>query len=64
MLTEEKVKQALGRVLVPEVGRSIMQLNLVRGIEIVDKEPKITLALTALSPNVMHSALLLFNSLV
>ncbi len=49
MTTEEKLRQILDQVLVPVVERSIVKLNLVRDIEIVDGETKITLASTALS---------------
>jgi Mrp family chromosome partitioning ATPase len=50
MTTKEQVEQALIEVLVPGVGRSIVQLNMIRGIETVDNTVKITLADTALSP--------------
>ena len=49
MPTQEEVKEAVGGVLVPEMGRSVVQLNLLRGIEIADNEVKITLASTALT---------------
>lgn len=50
MLTEDDIKKALSKVLVPGVRRSIMQLNLVRSIEIPGgyRKTKISLASTAL----------------
>jgi Mrp family chromosome partitioning ATPase len=51
MTTKEQIEQALIEVLVPGVGRSIVQLNMIRGIETVDNTVKITLADTALSPD-------------
>jgi len=50
MTTKEQIEQALIEVLVPGVGRSIVQLNMIRGIEAIDNVVKITLADTALSP--------------
>jgi len=49
MTTKEQIEQALIEVLVPGVGRSIVQLNMIRGIEAIDNMVKITLADTALS---------------
>lgn len=51
MTTKEQVEQAFSGVLVPGVGRSITQLNMVREIEIIDNIVKVTLAATALSPD-------------
>jgi len=51
MTTKEQIEQALVEVLVPGVGRSIVQLNMIRGIEAIDNMVKITLADTALSPS-------------
>ena len=48
MSIEEQVKKSLGQVLVPGVMRSLVQMNLVRGIEVKDGKAKITLASTAL----------------
>ncbi len=48
MSIEEKVQFALESVLVPGVMRSLVQVNLVRGIEVKDGKAKITLASTAL----------------
>jgi len=50
MTTKEQVEQALSGVLVPGAGRSVIQLNMIREIEIVDNLVKITVAATALSP--------------
>lgn len=49
MTTKEQIEQALIEVLVPGVGRSIVQLSMIRGIETIDNMVKITLADTALS---------------
>ena len=51
MTSERQVEQALNEVLVPGVGRSIVQLNMVRGIEVADNTVKVSLASTALSLN-------------
>ena len=48
MLTQEKIKEALADVLVPGIQRSLIDLNLVRDIELADNKVKITLASTAL----------------
>ncbi len=53
MPLEEEVKEALGQVLVPEVGRNLMQLNLVRGIEVTGDRVRVSLASTALDPYTM-----------
>ncbi len=47
--TEEKIRAALEQVLVPEVMRSLVQMNLVRNIEVKDGKAKIVLASTAIS---------------
>ena len=51
MITKEQIEQALIEVLVPGVGRNIVQLNMIQGIEAIDNMVKITLADTALSPD-------------
>ncbi len=48
MIEEKQVKEALEKVLVPSVGRSIVKLNLVRGIEIISETVKVKVALTGL----------------
>ena len=48
MPTQEQVREALADVLVPGVGRSLMQLNLLRGVEVADDKVKVTLASAAL----------------
>jgi hydrogenase maturation protease len=50
MITEEQVREALGEVLVPRIGRSLSQLNIVRDIEVTDNKVRLTLASTALEP--------------
>ena len=47
-MEKEQVKEALEKVLVPSVGRSIVKLNLVRGIEIISETVKVKVALTGL----------------
>ncbi len=56
MVTEHDIKQALDRVLVPGVKRSVTQLNLVRDIDIPEgsKRIQITLASTALDLVAQH----------
>ena len=51
---EAKSKEALSTVLVPGVMRSLVQMNLVRSIEVKDGKAKITLASTAI-PVQYHS---------
>ena len=51
MPTEEQIKEALGEVLIPQVARSLTELNMVRGVEIGDGKIRVTLALTALNPS-------------
>ncbi|MCD6599278.1 MAG: Mrp/NBP35 family ATP-binding protein [Dehalococcoidia bacterium] len=49
MVTKNLVRKALDKVLVPGVMRNLIQMNLVRSIEIKGGEVKITLASTAIS---------------
>ena len=49
MTSEEQVKQALSEVLVPGAMRTLVELNLVRGVSISDRRAKITLASAALA---------------
>ncbi len=49
MVIEEQVRESLNEVLVPGVMRSVVGLNLVRGVTVSDRKAKITLASTALS---------------
>ena len=49
MVTEDLVRRALTKVLVPGAMRNLIQMNLVRSIEIKGGEVKITLASTAIS---------------
>ncbi len=48
MVTEDQAREALNKVLVPGVMRSLVQMNLVRSIELKDGKVKITLASTAI----------------
>jgi Mrp family chromosome partitioning ATPase len=50
MTNEELVKQSLETVLVPEAGRSVVGLNMVREINVSDGKVDITLASTGLIP--------------
>ncbi|MDD5287903.1 MAG: P-loop NTPase [Dehalococcoidales bacterium] len=54
MITEEQIKTSLREVFVPEVERSIIDLNLVRKITIIENKVTVTLASTALSPEVQE----------
>lgn len=53
MSIEEQLRKSLEQVLVPGVMRSLVQMNLVRGIEVEDGRVKVTLASTAL-PSESH----------
>jgi len=48
MSIEQQIEESLGQVLVPGVMRGLVQMNLVRGIEVKDGKAKITLASTAI----------------
>ncbi len=50
MITAEQISSSLQKVFVPELQRSVIDLNLVRKITIAEKQITITLASTALSP--------------
>ena len=52
MPTENQVKAALGEVLLPQVVRSLTDLNMVRSVEIKGGKVKVTLASTGLNPGV------------
>jgi len=45
---EEQIRRALEQILVPGVTRSLVQMNLVRSIEVEDGKVKVTLAFTAI----------------
>jgi hydrogenase maturation protease len=49
MITEEQIRNSLQKVFVPELERSVIDLNLVRKIGIAEKQVTVTLASTALS---------------
>ncbi len=51
MATEDRVREALNKVLVPGVMRSLVQMNLVRSIELKDGKARVTLASTAIPTN-------------
>ncbi|MDY6912088.1 MAG: Mrp/NBP35 family ATP-binding protein [Chloroflexota bacterium] len=51
MATKEQVEEKLDLVILPVVQRSVMQLNLLRGVEIKDNRMKVTLADAALAPD-------------
>jgi len=50
--SEEQIRESLDEVLVPGAMRSLVKLNLVRGIAISDEKASITLASAALNPQV------------
>lgn len=49
MITEAQVNDALSQVMDPEVGRNIVELGMIKDLEIQDSEIKFTLALTTLA---------------
>ena len=49
MITEEQIRNSQQKVFVPELERSVIDLNLVRKIGIAEKQVTVTLASTALS---------------
>jgi len=54
MAIEKQVEQALSEVIVPGASRSVAELNMIRGVEVVDNTVRITLAATALNPNTQN----------
>ena len=52
MATEEQVRKNLEQVPVPGSGRNLVELNLLRGITVSDQSIRVTLASTAISPEV------------
>lgn len=55
MATKEQVEAVLDKVMVPVVMRSVMELNLLRGVEIKDNRMKISLSNAALADDVRDS---------
>jgi Mrp family chromosome partitioning ATPase len=49
MITEEQVRQALARVMDPELKRNLVELGMVRDVEIQNSQVKFTLVLTTLA---------------
>jgi Mrp family chromosome partitioning ATPase len=49
MITEEQVRQALEKVMDPELKRNLVELGMVRDVEVQDSQVKFTLALTTLA---------------
>jgi len=49
LITEEQVRQALTKVMDPELGRNLVELGMIRDIRIHDAEVEFTLALTTLA---------------
>jgi len=50
MVTEDQVSKAVSELLVPGVGRSLADLNLIRGIEVSDSRVTVKLADAAIGP--------------
>jgi Mrp family chromosome partitioning ATPase len=48
MATQEEIREALTKVMDPELGRNIVELGMVRGIELDDGQVDVTLALTTM----------------
>ena len=46
MATEAEIREALGKVIDPELRRPVTELNMVRGVEIAGSEVTVTIALT------------------
>jgi Mrp family chromosome partitioning ATPase len=49
LITEAQVKEALGRVIDPELGRDLVELGMIKAVEIDDDQVNFTLALTTLA---------------
>jgi Mrp family chromosome partitioning ATPase len=49
MITEDQVRQALAKVMDPELKRNLVELGMVRDVEVKDSQVKFTLALTTLA---------------
>ena len=43
---EEEIKEALRNVIDPEIGLNVVELGLIREVELADETPKITMILT------------------
>jgi hydrogenase maturation protease len=54
MISEKQISASLGNVIVPEVERSLIELNLVRKITTDENKTTVTLAATALGPDVQE----------
>jgi len=54
MVTEEQVRESLKELLVPGIRRSLVELNLVRGVTVSNEKVTISLASTALSQETQH----------
>jgi len=49
LITEKQIREALSKVMDPELNRSIVELGMVRDVQIKDSQVEITLALTTLA---------------
>jgi Mrp family chromosome partitioning ATPase len=49
LITETQVREALGQVMDPELGRDLVELGMIKGVEIENNQVKFTLALTTLA---------------
>jgi len=54
MVTTEQIREKLDTVALPGMGRSVAMLNLIRDIEVTDSFIKVTLASSALDPDVQQ----------
>jgi Mrp family chromosome partitioning ATPase len=52
MANEDQINKALDEIIVPSIMRSLVQMNLVRGIEVEDSRVRVTLATTAMPSDV------------
>lgn len=55
MITEEQIRDGLDKILIPGVMRSLVQMNLIHNININDGKIGISLASTALSPEIQNN---------
>ena len=55
MPSKKEVEEALSHVLVPEIRRSLTQLNMIRAIDVANDKLKVTLASTALDSAIQDS---------
>ena len=50
MITEDQVKEAMRRIIDPDIGISILELGLIYGVEIQNEGKQVTVSMTLTSP--------------